>query len=341
MSLCAQNLFEQAERFRLRMEVSEAARLYLLAEEAGFDPDQCGAARWTCYMLAGEWARAWAESDAIAQRGAPDPHRYWDGSSWEGKHVLLRCLHGLGDTIQFIRYAPLLRTSARSLTVEAQPKLKVLLQGSQLADRVITWGEAEPPWDMQMEVNELPRVFRSLPDSIPNRVPYIKGPHFQNRNTGEAGRLSKTGLRVGLVWEASSFDPARNIPPEMLAPLLQQSHVTFFSLQAGPSWDVALPPHVVRLGGPDPDVLPTAGNMSTLDLVITVDTMVAHLAGALGLQTWTMLPFQCDWRWMDKGSWTPWYPTMRLFRQSIRGDWTAVLQEVTAALGNGIATIKK
>ncbi len=315
------------------MDVHQAARLYQCAEQAGFDPDQCSAAKWTCYMLGGQWARAWSESDAITARGTPDPHRFWDGRSWEGKHVLIRCLHGLGDTIQFIRYAELLRARARSLTVEAQPKLKDLLLCSEIADSVITWGETEPAWDVQMEVNELPRVFRSLPETVPSRVPYLWTTSClpNSRTNGTAGSYGGK-LRVGFVWQASSFDPSRNISLRLLEPLLQKTEISFFSLQAGESWSDPLPPQVTRLGGLDPDVLQTADQMSTLDLVISVDTMTAHLAGAMGLKTWTALPFQCDWRWMESGNRTPWYPTMRLFRQSNPSDWSSVMQELGVAV---------
>src|SRR5581483_7117340 len=124
-------------------------------------------------MLAGDFESAWLESDAIARRGNPDPHRYWDGRPIDGRKVLLRCLHGLGDTIQFIRYARHIRERARSFAVEAQPRLKPLLIESRIAAHVFTWGEPEPEWDQQIEVVELPRIFRATVHTIPNDVPYL------------------------------------------------------------------------------------------------------------------------------------------------------------------------
>src|SRR5579875_3153211 len=153
------------------MQLAETLRLIDEAEAANHDPDECASGRWVCYMLRGEFELAWRESDAIAARGKPDPHRFWDGSSLHGRDVLIRCLHGLGDTLQFIRYAPLLRKQTRSLTIEAQPTLKPLLELCPLADRVITWGDPEPRWDKQIEVIELPRIFRTTLETIPRNVP--------------------------------------------------------------------------------------------------------------------------------------------------------------------------
>lgn len=281
-------------------------------------------------MLAGEFEQAWSESEAIAGRGKPDPHRFWDGRPFSGRRIMLRCLHGLGDTLQFIRYAPLLRRKAKSLTIEAQPKLKELLQQAQLADRVITWGEPEwgenePPWDQQIEVMELPRIFCTTLDSIPTRVPYIDVPADP-----EHAICNRERLRVGFVWMSSVYNPARSVPIELLAQLFVVPGVSFVSLQAGPessqakswgSWVTILPDEYTG-------IFATAKTIKHLDLVITVDTMTAHLAGAMGKSVWTLLPYECDWRWMLERSDSPWYPTMRLFRQREPGDWNPVIEAV-------------
>lgn len=307
------------------MRIAEALDLFHAAEKVGYSPDDCAAGRWTCYMLVGDYEAAWQESDAIEARGHHDPHRFWDGQSFAGKNVLLRCLHGLGDTIQFVRYAPLIKAQARTLTIEAQPKLKQLLLAANLADRVITWGEPEPLWNQQIEINELPRVFRTVIATIPRNVPYLQLPETAPPISSSLGPL-----RVGLAWAASSFNPARTVPIELLAPLFELPEVLFFSVQAGPEHAQIQPwsCKVKSLTEESTAILQVAREMNRLDLIVTVDTMTAHLAGALGRRTWTLLPFACDWRWMLNRSDTPWYPNMRLFRQTTPGDWVPVIKKI-------------
>lgn len=280
-------------------------------------------------MLLGDFETAWKESDAISRRGNPDPHRFWDGQSFEGRNVLIRCLHGLGDTLQYIRYAPLVREKAATVTVEAQPLLKSLLDQANIADRVITWGEPEPFWDQQIEIVELPRVFRSTVNSIPRRTPYIRAPVA----TGDRTFHEKSPMRIGLVWASGTFNPARSIPLENLSVLFDMP-ASFFSFQAGEDrFDLDLrTAQVTDLYAEGQSVLETAIHLNTMDLLITVDTMTAHLAGAMGLNVWTLLPYACDWRWMLQRQDSPWYPTMRLFRQPAPGDWKGVVGDVMIAL---------
>jgi hypothetical protein len=236
----------------------------------------------------------------------------------------------LGDTIQFIRYVPAIRKRARSVAIEAQPRLKRLLANSGLADSVLTWGEPEPRWDQQVEVVELPRVFRATLDSIPSSVPYLKA-EARPRKAAAA----RTGCStVGIVWSAGDYDPARSIPLRQMARLFSIRDISFVSLQAGPARADLEPwcDRVPSLHEENACVRRDAQNLEHLDLLITVDTMVAHLAGALAIPVWTLLPFACDWRWMLDRDDSPWYPSMRLFRQPRAGDWKSVIDSVYAAL---------
>jgi hypothetical protein len=281
-------------------------------------------------MLVGDFEQAWTESDAIERRGSPDPNRFWTGQSLDGKRVLIRCLHGLGDTIQFIRYAPLVRERASAVTIEAQPLLKALLVYSGLADHVMTWREPEPPWDVQVEVIELPKIFRTQLGSVPASVPYLRAPYDQNL-TPSARK------RIGLVWSSSTYNPARSIPLTLLAEICGTCNAEFFSFQAGePRCDLtAHGARITDLCEASGSVLVTASRMLRMDLVISVDTMTAHLAGALGLPVWTLLPFEGDWRWMLDRTDSPWYPTMRLFRQPRPGDWESVVRDLQRELRSG------
>ena len=324
----SKQLFDEALKRLSAMKISEACRAFQLAEQAGYDPDACAGGRWRCHALTGDFEAAWRESDAIAQRGKPDPHRFWDEQPLDGRHVLVRCLHGLGDTLQYVRYAPLIRDKAASLTIEAQPLLKSLLQESGVAHSVITWGDREPYWDQQVEIVELPRIFRTTVDSIPCSIPYIRVPSVT------CGPMTPRQLRVGLVWASGAFNPLRSLPLAVLADLFELPGFSFFSFQAGAEGAQLAPwaHQVESLYQEGQSVLQTAMSLKTMDLLITVDTMMAHLAGAMGVNVWTLLPFACDWRWMMHREDSPWYPTMRLFRQPRGGDWLSVARHVEIAL---------
>lgn len=325
-----QQIFDKAEERLAAREIEKALRLYGEAERLGYNPDSCAAGRWTCHMLAGNFRLAWNESEAIERRGHPDPNRFWDGQPLDGRDVLIRCLHGLGDTIQFVRYVPLLRRCARSVTIEAQPRLKALLAQSRLADYVLTWGDPEPQWDRQIEVVELPRIFRAGIDPIPSDVPYLNaGTPPRKMTAARNGRPM-----VGIVWAASDYNPERSIPVEQIARWFAIRDISFVTLQAGSPRSAIGPwrDRVADLHDENACVLQDAQNLMKLDLLVTVDTMMAHLAGALGRRVWTLLPFACDWRWMLNREDSPWYPTMRLFRQARPGDWQSVTERVHACL---------
>jgi len=241
-----------------------------------------------------------------------------------GKRVLVRCYHGLGDTIQFIRYAPLLKEIAAEVIVWTQPSLIPLLQTVRGIDRLLPLHDGSPDveYDVDIELNELPYLFRTTLASIPADVPYI---------FVEPASLARNGrLRVGLIWQSGDWDSRRSIPFSEVKRLEQVPGIEWHILQRDASlagWDGSFG---LTSGGDDP--LDDARIMRALDLVISVDTMTAHLAGALGVNTWTLLPFDSDWRWLLNRNDSPWYPTMRLFRQREEGQWSAVIYEVVKSL---------
>jgi hypothetical protein len=273
-------------------------------------------AAWDRHMRRGEWGAAWDVSDAVLlARGTPDwslpRHRQavWDGTPLRGRRVLVRCYHGLGDTIQFIRLVP--RLDAAEVTVWAQPALIPLLSTMPGLGRLLALHDGVPDvtYDVDVEVMELAHVLRITPDTLPAQVPYL----HPLRATPHG-----TGLHVGLVWQAGNWDDRRSIPVTSLRPLAEIPGVTLHMLQHDAAWPCfGLPVQAA-------DLCDTARAMTALDLVVTVDSMPAHLAGALGLPTWTLLAHRADWRWAEGREDTPWYPTMRLLRQPHPGDWESV-----------------
>ena len=304
------------------------------AERLGFDPDSCAAGRWQGYMLLGRFKEAWQESAAIEKRGAVDPHRLWDGRPFSNRRLIVRCLHGQGDAIHFIRYASLLKQQASKVIVECPRRLMPLLSRVSGVDEVCTW-EAPPfapsDWEQQIEVVELPRAFRTTLDSIPALVPYI---HL-DRSTQRSGILEER-RRVGVVWASGAWNRSRSIPISALVPMFQLPGFRFYALQGGAeALDLnSLPADCVvhDVTGESEDLLQAAELITQFDLILTVDTMTAHLAGALGKPVWLMLNFAADWRWMVGRSDSPWYPSMRIFRQPQPGRWDCVVDQVCQAL---------
>jgi hypothetical protein len=285
-------------------------------------------------MLRGDYAAAWALCDAVlrARAGVPCWHlprhlQYvWDGTPLDGRRVLVRCYHGLGDTIQFVRYAPLVRAVASEVIVWAQPELVPLVRGVRGVDRVLPLHDGAPDveYDVDVEVMELPHVFRTTPTTIPADVPYLK--------VAPAQLPKDMNLAVGLAWRAGDWDAHRSIPFPLVAPLAAVPGVTLHVLQRGPGLADRTEGFGVVSGSDD--VLVAARVMRALDLVISVDSFPAHLAGALAVPVWTLLPADANWRWIEGRADSPWYPTMRLFRQERPGAWAPVLACVAAELSS-------
>lgn len=318
-------LLHHAEGLLDRRKILAALAYFHRAEAAGASADRCAAGRWMAHMLAGDFAAAWGESDAIRKRGAADPHRFWNGESPEDKRMMVRCLHGYGDTVQFLRYAPRLKSLASRLIVQVAPRMVELTRCLECVDEVITWGAgapATPPaWDVQVEVMELPYLFRTVRGDLPLAVNYLQLP--QRRDSIK----KSSGPAIGLVWAAGEWNPGRSVPFSLLQPLLQTPGCEWWNLQGGHArelWEGG-----ARCGE---GIMELASTIAQLDLVITVDTLAAHLAGAMGKPAWVLLQHAADWRWMDGHSHSPWYPSLRLFRQPRPGDWESTVRAVQREL---------
>jgi hypothetical protein len=292
---------------------------------------------WIRHMRRGAWEAAWRISDAVLRRrraanqtGNPHEVRHlqavWSGTALAGKRVLVRCYHGLGDTVQFIRFVPLLRQIASSTLVWAQPQLIPLLRTVAGIDVLLPLNDAEPAvdYDADVELMELPHALRVTPETLPHDVPYF--------NLGSSSFERRAGARpaVGIVWQSGAWDPRRSIAPSLMKQVIQLGGIQWQILQRGPA--LAARPSGLGLVPEIRNILDEAACMRSLDLLISVDTLSAHLGGALGVPTWTLIPADADWRWMENRDDTPWYPTMRLFRQDEPGNWRPVIERVVDAL---------
>ncbi|HSZ55892.1 MAG TPA: tetratricopeptide repeat-containing glycosyltransferase family protein [Tepidisphaeraceae bacterium] len=259
----------------------------------------------------------------------------WDGSPLAGRRILLHAEQGLGDTIQFIRYVPLVKEMGGVVSVLCPPELRRLLTGQLGIEQIVTDLNALPAFDVHCPILSLPRVLRTTLHSIPARVPYLTVDPTMSRAWQQRLDAAPKGLKVGLVWAGSPKhrkDHQRSIPPEELAPLAAVGGVRFISLQKGDASSTRIGLNLVDWTAELTDLADTAALIANLDLVICVDTAVAHLAGALARPVWLLLPFAPDWRWMWDRADSPWYPTMRLFRQSSPGNWAGVIAGVVDAL---------
>jgi hypothetical protein len=314
---------------------TDCANAFDLAELAGADADRCSAGRWIRAMQRGDFESAWLQSDAIRHRGAPDPARFWQGENIRNRDVIVRCLHGLGDAVQFLCYAPLLRELTETLIVEVPPQLTELASHLRGIEKVITWGElapvVQPKWDVQVEVTELPYLFRTQLSDLPIAANYLRLPHSIIDSVKPRPTL-RTNLRVGIVWASGEWKPSRSLPLDLMISLMQTPGCEFWNLQgerARCEWR-QVPKHDRMHDDSEScdTVMRLAALIAQLDLVITPDTLAAHLAGALGIQAWVMLEYAADWRWMHLRENSPWYPSLRLFRQRTQDDWISVIEQI-------------
>jgi Flp pilus assembly protein TadD len=330
----------------------EALACYGLALALAPDAASARYNRSLALLQAGDYERGWAEYEWRWKRPTMPPrHAHkprWDGKPLEGRTILLWCEQGLGDAIQFVRYAPLVKARGGSVVLECPPPLRPLFQACAGVDRLVAEGESLPDCDVQAPLLSLPGLLGTTLETVPAAVPYLAA---EEARVEQWGRLLRQlpGFKVGIVWQGNPrfpWDRYRSFPLDCLAPpLAAVDGVRLVSLQKGPGveqlnrlarrFDVAVLPEELDAAGPFQD---TAAVMKGLDLVVTCDTAAAHLAGALGVPAWVALAAVADWRWLQKRADTPWYPTLRLFGQKELGNWAGVFQEMAAALESLAAT---
>lgn len=275
-----------------------------------------------------EWR--WRVPQFAEQRRA-FPQPLWRGEPLNGRRILIHGEQGAGDTIQFVRYAPLVRHAGGQVVVEVLPHLERLSMWMEGGCRIVRALSAGEQFDVQCPMMSLPQRFSTDLDSIPPPARFSIPRALKSK---WAARIRTGPLGVGVVWAANPQyynNAARSVPAGHLLPLARRPGVRYWSLQVGPA-AAEIPPGILDLSDELTDFGETAAVISQLDLVITVDTAVAHLAGSLGVPVWLLLAYACDWRWMLDREDTPWYPTMRLFRQQHPGEWGDVIERVSSAL---------
>lgn len=293
----------------------------------------------------GDYTNGWPDMEARWQRKGLKA-RVWNRPEWQGEDVAGRAVlayaeQGLGDTLQFVRYARLLRERGARTVVECQAPLALLLSGCPGVDQVVAQGSPLPDYDFQIPLVSLPRVFQSTLDNVPSEPYLAPQPDLAAHWRQELQTLG--GFRIGIAWQGNPsyrYDKWRSIPLREFQPLAEVANARLVSLQKGAGSE-----QLAALGGAFPVLdlaarldettgpfLDTAAAMTVLDLVVTSDSAVAHLAGALGVPVWLALPHASDWRWLLDRYDSPWYPSMRLFRQHRPGDWASVFRRMATAL---------
>jgi tetratricopeptide (TPR) repeat protein len=289
-------------------------------------------------LLTGNFDEGWPEYEwrfAVARYDRNFDQPLWSGEPLAGERILIHAEQGFGDTLQFIRYLPAVAERGGRVTLEVPGPLVRLARTIPGASEIIAAGDAIPAFDIHCPLLSLPRVFKTNLTTIPQVVPYLSVPGGVSPVWAEQISAAP-GLRVGLVWAGTTMGA---IDLQLLQPLWEVRGVSWFSLQVGDRSRDMLLLDGVKITDVSPwlaDFAETAAAVMQLDLVISVDTSVAHLAGALGRPVWLLLPNLPDWRWLLDREDSPWYPTARLFRQSKEKDWLAVACEVAAALRRAV-----
>jgi tetratricopeptide (TPR) repeat protein len=296
-------------------------------------------------LLHGDYEKGWPEYEWRKQMTGYQSRYFnqpmWDGSGLSGKRLLLyneKGYEGFGDTIQFIRYAGRLAESGARIIVECRQELKSLLMTAEGIEDVIAEGDRMPYFDLHCPFLSLPLILETKLEDIPSYVPYLKTDFSTLKKWEERLRHDDSSFKVGIAWAGDPGHPRyqyRSCSLGQFAPFAQVQGISVYSLQKGTAAIEEKPPAGLNFFDCREDIvdfLDTAALIENLDLVISVDTAVAHLAGALGKPVWTLLPFVPDWRWLLNRDDSPWYPTMRLFRQPSAGDWDSAISHIAAEL---------
>ena len=302
-------------------------------------------------LMLGSYEEGWKEfewrwkTNQMPERGLAYP--VWNGENLEGKTLLIYAEQGFGDSLQFIRYAPMVKQKfGGTVLVEVRQPLTRLIKSMGGFDGVVTFGEKPPEGiDYQIPMMSLPRIFGTTVDTIPWSGPYFKADQYRASIWAERLKLLPKGPKIGICWAGMSragnpaaynVDKKRSTMLNSFAPLAQVPGISWVSLQKGePSDQVKTPPAGMTIGEWTSDLddfYDTAALISCLDLIITVDTAVVHLAAALGKPTWLLSRHDGCWRWLGHRSDSPWYPTVRQFSQPKPGDWSTIMGQAAVAL---------
>jgi tetratricopeptide (TPR) repeat protein len=293
-------------------------------------------------LLLGDFPGGWPEYEwrwQVRELNPPQiksPRPRWDGTDLNGRRILLYTEQGFGDAMQFVRYVPLVVKRGGKVILCCQPELLPLLKTVEGVEAAALMDQQTPDFDVHYPLMSLPALFSTTLADIPAAIPYLH-PDPEKVQWWNQRLAGDDRLKIGLVWAGlakHAHDRHRSIAPELLAPLAKTRPARFVSLQKGRPNSPApqLPMEMDDWTNDLKDFSDTAALVANLDLVITVDTAVAHLAGAMGKPVWVLLQKVPDWRWMLNRSDSPWYPTVRLFRQPTRGDWLRPIAEITEAL---------
>jgi hypothetical protein len=309
------------------------------------------------WLLLGDFEQGWPEYEwrwrcqGITMPAFRQP--LWDGSPLEGRTVLLHAEQGLGDTLQFIRYAPLVQQQGGKVLVKGQLPLLSVLARCPGIDHLVGQNSPLPDFDVHAPLLSLPGLLRTTLATIPAQIPYLSADALlvEHWRTGlnslfPQGQAEESGkFRIGIAWQGNpqhKKDRQRSLPLTSFEPLARLPGVRLFSLQVGPGTEQLAEIRdrflVTDVGGRfnQESFEDAAAVLKGLDLVLSVDSAIVHLAGALGRPTWTLLPFAADWRWLLGRDDSPWYPTMRLFRQKVPGDWDGVFERIVSLLSSSL-----
>ncbi|MCP4748728.1 MAG: tetratricopeptide repeat protein [Desulfobacteraceae bacterium] len=332
---------------RLTFRFQDAVRMYERAIALKPDYSEAHFNLALVLLLLGRYARGWSEYEWRLCKypdGSGYPNRHglplWRGEDISGKTLLVYDEQGFGDTFMLARYLTMAKQSGARIIFEIRPGLHQLFSGQNLADElVIREKPGKPPknCDYCTPLPSLPGIMGTLPETIPNTIPYLAADPEKIKHWHM--RIKSKGLKIGIVWSGSDADPARRCPLSEFESLSRHNCLTFYGLQKhDPDKQARAYEWLTNFGPELNDFSDTAAVLANMDLLISIDTSVAHLAGAMGRPAWVLLPYIPDWRWMPKGEKSPWYPGIRLFRQDEHRSWRSPIERIAREL---VAQIEK